>query len=80
MVGRERLAVMMRGKEHVVAVKVGQGHVGGKTLLGVDQNVFRFRLDFRQLEHFLKGDALPVIVKAAPARDTVEVAVRFYLG
>src|SRR5882757_9467872 len=76
-IGGERLSVMVRGKEHVFSVKINQRNVGGEALFGMDQNVLRFRLEFYQLKNFLKCYALPVIVKAAPARDAMEIAVRF---
>src|SRR5262249_44141289 len=38
-------------------------------------HVLRLRLEPDQLQHFLKRNALPVIIKAAPARDAVEVTV-----
>src|SRR5215472_4501192 len=80
MVRAERLAVMVRGKEHVFAVKIDQRDVGGKTLFGMNKYVLRFRLELYQLENFLKCDALPVIVKAATACDAMEVAVRLHPG
>src|SRR6476469_9591757 len=80
MVARERLAVMVGSKEHILAVKVNQGHVGGEALFGMDQHVLRFRLELYQLQNLLKGYALPVIVKAAPARNAMEITVRFNLG
>ena len=80
MVCRERLAVMVRGKEHIVAVKIDQRNVGGETLFGMDQYILRVRLEFYQLKNFLKCDALPVIVKAASARDAMEIGVRFNFG
>ena len=79
MVRRERLAVMVRGKKHIVAIKIDQRNVRGETLFGMDQYILRFRLEFYQLKNFLKCDALPVIVKAAPARDAMEIAVRLDL-
>src|ERR1041385_4075101 len=80
MVGTEGLAVMMRGKEHIVTIKVDQGDVGGETLFGMNKYVLCFRLQLYQLKNFLKCDALPVIVKAAPARDAMKIAVRLHPG
>src|ERR1051326_6949452 len=67
---------MVRREEHVVAVKIGQRHVCGETLLGVDQYVLRLRLELHQLEHLSEWHALPVIIKAAPPRHTMEIAMR----
>src|SRR5579859_5644043 len=80
MLRRERLAVMVCGKEHVVTIKIDQRNVSGETLFGMDKYVLRLWLEFYQLKNFLKCDTLPVIVKAAPARDAMEIAVRFDFG
>src|SRR5882724_8271180 len=44
------------------------------------QQILRFRLEYYQLKNFLKRDALPAIVKTAPAGDAMEIAVRFDFG
>ncbi len=80
MIRRERLAIMMRGKQHVVTIQIGQRNVGREALFGMHQDKLRFRLQLDQLQHFLECHALPVIVKAAPARDAMKVAVRLDLG
>src|ERR1700704_7083738 len=78
MVRRKRLAIMVRGEENIIAVKISQRNVCRESLLGVNQNMLRFRLEIDEFEHFLKRDALPIIVKAAPARNTMKVAVGLY--
>src|SRR3982074_3411470 len=80
MIGRERLAIMMSSKKHVFAIKVDQRHVGGEALFSMDHHVLRFWLEFYQLENFLESHALPIIVKAAPARNAMEITLRFDYG
>src|SRR5471030_2911872 len=79
-IGRKRLAVMVSGKEHLFAIKIDEWHVSGKTLFGMDHHKLRVRLRLHQFEDFLKGDTLPVVTKAAPAGNTMKIAVRLDLG
>ena len=74
MVGRERFAVVMGGEEHIVAIEVGERHVRGVALLGVHEHVIGFRPELHQLQNVTEENARPRVVKAAPARDAVEVA------
>src|ERR1041385_1470870 len=71
---------MVCGKDHVVTIEVDQRNVCGETLLGMDEHVLRFRLEPYQLKNFLECDALPVIVKAAPACDAMKITMRFNFG
>src|SRR5437588_3992370 len=77
-VGRERLAIVVCSEQYLVTVEISQRHIGSEALLGVDQNILCLRLELHQVEHFLEGDALPVIIEAAPACDAMEIAVRPY--
>src|SRR5437870_3452954 len=80
MFGRERLAVMMCGKQHFLSVEIRQRKVGGESLLGMDQHVSRARLEFHVPQHLAKCYTLPLIVKAAPAGHAVEVASTLHSG
>src|SRR5947209_6742303 len=80
MIRRKRLAIMMSRQQDVVTIEIGKRNVGGKTLLCVDQDMTGLRLGLDQLDDFLEGDALPVIVKAAPAGDAMKVAGVFDAG
>ncbi len=74
MVGGERRAVVMRGEEDVVAIEVGQRHVGRESRLGVDDDELRGRLRLHAAEHFAQGNAGEDVVELRPARDAVDVA------
>jgi len=51
---RQGLAVMVGGEEHIVPVQVGQRHVGGIALLGVDQDVAGPWPELHQFEDLAK--------------------------
>src|SRR6202521_4609502 len=70
----ERLAIMMRDEQHIVAVKISQRDIRGKTLLRVHQDMRCLSLWLYPTEEFPDRHALPLVVKAAPARDAMKVA------
>jgi hypothetical protein len=74
MIRSQRLAIVMSGEQDFRSVEIGERNVGGKALLGVNQNVSGLRLGVNAVQQFLHGDAGPTIVEAAPASNTVEVA------
>jgi hypothetical protein len=49
MIRRKWLTIVMRGEQHVIAPEIGQGHIGRKALLGVNQDVIRGRLQADKL-------------------------------
>ena len=69
------MPVMMRGQQHIVTIQVGQRNIRRVALLRMDQDELCFRLSLRQLQHFLELHAIPMIIKSAPSRDAVEIAV-----
>ncbi len=73
MVRREWLAIMMRGQKNIIAVQISQGNVCRKTLLRVYQNMSGLSFWLDPSDEFTESDALPSVVKTAPARDTVKV-------
>jgi hypothetical protein len=75
----ERLTIMFESKEHIRTQEIVEGDVGGIAFLGEDEDKFRSRLAFYVLQDIAEENALPAIVEAAPAGDTMEVAGDFDL-
>ena len=67
------LAVGLVGDQCVFVLERGQGHVGGKTLLGLRDDEARARLRVGQCCEVAPMDALEAGVEAAPPRDAVDV-------
>ena len=75
MIRRERLAVVMSGEQHLLAIEIRQRDVGRESLLGVHQHMSctgSFSLHTPQ--DLAKGHAVPPVVEPAPARDAMKIA------
>src|SRR6185312_10038374 len=70
----ERLAVVMRGQQNVIAMEICERNVGGITLLCVYEYVRCVCLRSSAGENFAHSYSLPGIVEAAPARYAMEIA------
>src|SRR5882672_3315379 len=68
------LSVVVSGEQNFRAVEIGQRHIGGESLFGVDQHICRFRLGTNASQQFLEGHAVPAVVEAAPSSYTMEIA------
>ena len=75
MIRAQWLSIVVRRKQYVVAIQIGQRHVRRKTLFGKNQHIFRSWLRVHPSEHFAKTHALPFVIKAAPAGHAMEVAM-----
>src|SRR6516165_547867 len=61
-------------QQHVVTIKISKRDIGGVALLGVCEQVLRRLLRNCQFHDLPEGNSLPLIIEAAPARHTMEVA------
>src|SRR5947209_2384514 len=73
MIRRQRPAIMVRGQQDVVTIEISQRDIGRESLLGMYQNIFGFRFGHYQLQKFPERDTFPLVVKAAPAGDAMEI-------
>src|SRR6516225_8986743 len=67
------LAVVLPGKEAILAEEIVQRQVGREPLLAVDHDVRRFQQHLYGAENRSRRDAFPDVTQLAPARDTVHV-------
>ncbi|HZI72489.1 MAG TPA: hypothetical protein VFD73_00390 [Gemmatimonadales bacterium] len=73
MVWLQGLAVVLPGKEAILAEEIVQRQVGREPVLAVDHDVRRFRQHLHLAEYRSRRDAFPDVIQLAPARDTVHV-------
>ena len=72
--GGEGLTVVVSGEQYCFPVEVGQGHIGGESLFGVNQDVCGFRPGMDAGQQFAESHAVPAVVETAPSGHTMKVA------
>jgi len=71
---------MMRGEKQVVPIQICLRYIRGQALFRVHEYEPRTGLNLHVRQDLTKAHPRPVIVKPAPARDAVNIAVRIHLG
>src|SRR5262249_2061056 len=78
--GAEGFTVMMRRKQYLFAIQIGERHICRVSLLAVNQNVTCGRFRMHSLEDLPKGDSNLSIVKAVSTGNAVEVTHMLNFG
>jgi len=79
-IGRQRLTIVVRRQQNLFAIKIREGNIGSKPLLGMHLNISRIRFGTSPSQQFLKRHAVPPVIEATPARDTVKIAAPLHFG